>query len=237
MSGRAGRPQRPLGLPAAAERRGAAAVVRHLLPPSRARRPLSAGALLRRRLAVGAAKLLMPLLALALLAAVAFWPELDGRGENSRVSFRRTADPRAESLRVVNPQYRGVDDIGRPYTVTATVAQQRGAEEVIDLTEPQGDIVLTDGGWVHLRADRGRYDRPANRLFLEGDVTIHQDDGTMLRTAEALVLLADGSASGDAPVAAQGSFGTLTAAGFRLTERGAVVVFTGDAHAVLESAP
>ena len=36
------------------------------------------------------------------------------------------------------------------------------------------------------------------------------------------------------PVAAQGPFGTLTAEGFRLSDRGQVVVFTGNARAVLE---
>ena len=35
-------------------------------------------------------------------------------------------------------------------------------------------------------------------------------------------------------MAAQGSFGTLTGEGFRLRDRGAVVVFTGHARAVLE---
>ena len=44
-------------------------------------------------------------------------------------------------------------------------------------------------------------------------------------------------ASGDAPVAAQGPFGTLESEGFRLKDRGAVVVFTGRAHAVLEGGP
>ncbi len=41
------------------------------------------------------------------------------------------------------------------------------------------------------------------------------------------MLLQEGSASGDKPVAAQGPFGTLVSEGFRLTERGQVVVFTG----------
>ena len=56
----------------------------------------------------------------------------------------------------------------------------------------------------------------------------------MLKTEAATVETGAGTAQGDAPVAAQGGFGTLTSDGFRLTERGAVVVFTGHAHAVLE---
>ena len=53
-------------------------------------------------------------------------------------------------------------------------------------------------------------------------------------TAAAQIQLREGSASGDEPVAAQGPFGTLTSEGFRLTDRGQVVIFTGRSHAVLE---
>ena len=62
----------------------------------------------------------------------------------------------------------------------------------------------------------------------------HHDNGTMLLTDEARVEMDAGTAEGDAPVAAQGGFGTLTAEGFRIQDRGAVVIFTGNAHAVLE---
>lgn len=238
MSRRSGAPDQPLRPGPALQGAGLAArtgATRLMPPPSRARRPPTRGALLRRRITVRLAKVLLPALALGLLGAVAFWPELDGNGENSRVSFRRTAEPRPEAMRVVNPRYRGMDDQARPYAISADIGQQVGAEEVLDLTEPRGDILLNDGAWVFLEADRGRYDKPGNRLSLAGDVTIYHDNGTMMRTAEAEVELAAGSASGDAPVAAQGPFGTLTSEGFRLTERGAVVVFTGKAHAVLES--
>jgi lipopolysaccharide export system protein LptC len=207
---------------------------RHIPPPSRQRRPPTRGALLRRRVLVRLTKLVLPVMALGLLAAVAFWPELEGGGENSRVSFRRVAEPRPEALRVVNPHFRGVDELARPYTITAATAQQPGSEEVLDLTQPRADIQLTDGAWVYLRAEEGRYDKAARTLFLKGDVTIYHDNGTMLRTPSALVAIDEGGASGDEPVSAQGPFGTLTSEGFRLVDRGAVVLFTGQARALLE---
>jgi lipopolysaccharide export system protein LptC len=230
----------PGGVPAAPAMRVPAAppspALRHL-PPSRERRLPRPGQLARRRILVGLAKRLLPVLALALLAVVVFWPEIEGNEERSRVSFRRVSQPRAESLRVVSPRYQDVDELHRPYTVTARVAQQVGGEQILDLEAPRGDMVLTDGGWVHVSADTGRYDRPRHHLDLAGDVTIHHDNGMTLRTAEAAVAVEAVTASGDAPVAAQGPFGTLESEGFRLKERGAVVVFTGRAHAVLEGGP
>ena len=226
----------PTGSRRAADTPFAASPVRHL-PPSRERRSPRPGQLVRRRILVGLAKRLLPVLALALLAAVVFWPEIEGNEDRSRVSFRRSAQTRPESLRVLSPRYQDVDELNRPYTVTARSAQQPGGEQLLDLDAPRADIVLTDGGWVFLSADTGRYDRPRHHLDLAGDVTIYHDNGTTLRTAEAAVEIEQGSASGNAPVAAQGPFGTLESEGFRLKDRGAVVVFTGRAHAILEGGP
>ena len=227
----------PAALRVAASVMAPAAAPRHHLPPSRQRRTPRPAQLARRRILVGLAKRLLPVLALGLLAVVVFWPEIEGNDERSRMSFRRVAQPRAESLRVVSPRYQDVDDMSRPYTVTARVAQQVGGEQILDLDAPRADMVLTDGGWVHVSADTGRYDRPRQHLDLAGDVTIHHDNGMTLRTPEAAVEVEAGNASGDAPVAAQGPFGTLESEGFRLRDRGAVVVFTGRAHAVLEGGP
>ncbi len=205
-----------------------------MLPPSRERRAPTLGQLSRRRFSVRWTKRLLPALALGLLAVVVFWPEIEGGEDRSRVSFRRPAQPQAEAMRVIDPRYQGVDELSRPFTVTANAGQQVGSAEILDLEEPRADIVLTDGAWVFLRARTGRYDKPASHLDLAGEVTLFHDAGTMLRTEQAAVRIDAGTAEGDAPVAAQGPFGTLTAAGFRLTERGAVIVFTGQAHAVLE---
>ena len=188
----------------------------------------------RRRFLVAWTKRLLPVLALGLLGAVVFWPEIEGNEDRSRVSFRRTIQPRAEALRVVNPRYQGIDELGRPFTITARAGQQQGSADILDLDEPRGDMVLTDGAWIYVQSRTGRYNKPASHLDLAGDVTIYHDSGGMLRTASAAVQIDAGNASGDDPVAAQGGFGTLTADGFRLIDRGAVVIFTGNAHAVLE---
>ena len=207
---------------------------RHMLPPSRTRAAPTVGQMARRRFAVAWTKRLLPALALVLLGAVVFWPEIEGNEDRSRVSFRRTVQPRAEALRVVNPRYQGVDELNRPFTITARAGQQEGAAEILNLEEPRGDITMGDGAWIYVQSHTGRYDKPAGKLDLAGDVTIYHDNGTMLLTQAASVEMAAGTAEGDTPVAAQGGFGTLTAEGFRIRDRGAVVVFTGKSHAVLE---
>jgi lipopolysaccharide export system protein LptC len=185
---------------------------------------------------VAVAKRLLPLAALGLLATVALWPEFESAADRGRVAFRRVAEVRPSALHIVEPRYQGLDEQNQPYTVTAATALQAADEQTVQLQAPRADLELNEGGWVYLEAQQGRYDRPVNRLDLAGEVTIHHDDGTQFVTPRAALDIAGGNASGDDPVAAQGPFGTLTAEGFRLYDRGQVVVFTGRARAVLEGA-
>lgn len=213
---------------------GPAPAPRRMLPPSRERWAPSAAQIARRRIAVRLAKFLFPLLGVALLIGIAVWPEIDRMDDRARVSFRRVANTGPDAVRVVEPRYQGIDEQNRPYTVTAEVAAQTDSPDIVDLNRPRADILMTDGSWVLLESREGRYDKGSSRLDLSGEVTLWQDGGNLLVTEAAEIMLHDGSASGDRPVAAQGPFGTLVSEGFRLTERGQVVIFTGRAHAVLE---
>jgi lipopolysaccharide export system protein LptC len=206
------------------------------LVPSRARRLPSARGIARRRVLVRLAKLALPLLAAGLFTLIVFWPDIEGR--EGRLSFRRGPALVPEALQVVAPHYQGLDEQNRPYTVTAQLARMPsmapGEAEIVLLTEPTADILLGEGAWIYAESRAGRYDRGAQLLDLEGDVTIFHDNGAMFRTEQAPVRLQDGHASGERATMAQGPFGTVHAEGFELIDRGAVVIFTGRAHAVLE---
>lgn len=215
-------------------RGGAASPPRRLLAPSRERWTPSAGQIARHRIAVRLAKWLLPLAGVGLLVGIAVWPELDRMEDRARVSFRRVIQTAPDAVRVIDPRYQGLDEESRPFTVTAATATQTEDADIVDLERPRADILLTDGSWILLESATGRFDKGRHLLDLAGEVTLWQDGGNLLVTAEAQIQLQDGSASGDKPVAAQGPFGTLTSEGFRLTDRGQVVIFTGHARAVLE---
>lgn len=205
---------------------------RRSLMPSRARRVPRAEQIMRRQRLVQAMKLLMPLLAAGVLALMVFWPDIEGG--NSRLSFRRGPSLVPEALQLVAPRFQGVDELNRPYTVTARSARQPGQEEVMILDLPRADMLLTDGGWVYVESNRGRYDRAAHHLDLEGDVQIYHDNGTLFRTEAAAVRVDVGTAHGERPTKVQGSFGTIESEGFEMLERGTVMIFTGRARAILE---
>ncbi len=106
---------------------------RRMLPPSRERWAPSAGQIARRRLAVRLAKWLFPLAGVGLLLGIAVWPELDRMEDRARVSFRRVIQTAPDAVRVVEPRYQGLDEQNRPFTVTATVAAQTDAPDIVQL--------------------------------------------------------------------------------------------------------
>ena len=197
----------------------------------RVRRPPSPGGLMRRRWVINATKFLLPAGALLLLASLALWPEFDRASDKARLSMRGFGAT-VDGARVRNARYNGLDQRGRPFTVTAVTASQRDPEQV-DLSLPVADMTLENGSWLHLRANQGVFMRKAEQLDLSGDVVLYRDDGTTLTTASATVEIKSGAASSAEPTHVEGPFGTLDAAGFITLDKGAAIQFWGPARVEL----
>ncbi len=196
------------------------------------RRALSKRRLAWRRFGLLAAKLGLPLLAVLVLSAVVLWPEIARMGERTRMSFRRVFSIEAESGRMMEPRYRGVDERGRPYTLTGSWASQAGPTR-IDIGAPKGDMVLEGGSWMQVEAKRGVFIQHSELLDLSDDVVLYRDDGTSVRTDTAAVDVKQGAAASDDKTHAEGPFGVLDAQGFTLTEKGSAIQFTGPARLIV----
>jgi lipopolysaccharide export system protein LptC len=180
---------------------------------------------------ITATKFLLPAAALALLASIALWPEFDRATNEARLAMHRFGGE-VNGAEITDARYRGVDDQNRPYTLTATTARQDGPATV-RLTSPVGDISMQNGTWVSMKARFGTFVQHTNLLDLWKNVVLYRDDGTTLYTQNMSMDLHNGVATGSQPVHAEGPFGTLDAQGFALTDRGAVIQFTGPARLVL----
>lgn len=205
--------------------RGASVRDRAPPPPSR---------IARRRLAINLAKWVLPATAAVLLAMIALWPEIQRIAGATRANVAHLAGE-VEGGRLIDARYNGIDDKGRPYTVTAATAWQMDAERV-GLTMPKGDITLQNGTWLMLTSKEGTYVQKLNQLDLVKDVTLYRDDGTTIQTASASIDLKAGAAAGSEPVHAEGPFGTLDAHGFTVMDNGSSIDFSGPAHVVLNGA-
>ncbi len=199
---------------------------------ARIRQAPTASRIARRRLVVTLTKWLLPVAALLLLSSVALWPEIERVRDHGRIAFRRAFSIEPDSGRMRQARYSGVDERGRPFTVTAESALQNGPVR-IDLTEPKGDLVTESGSWVMVQGREGVYIQRAGQLDLSHDVTLYRDDGTAMRTQSAAVDVRQGAAASSEMTHAEGPFGVLDAQGFTLVDKGAAIQFHGPAKLTL----
>ena len=181
-------------------------------------------------------KFLLPGGAAVLLAMIFIWPSLSNTAKDISGSIAHTLKPNdVRNLQMVSPQYVGVDNKNRPYRLTAKLAtQEKPNADRIKLDSPKGNVTLENGARIALAARSGDYSQKLRRIILNGDVNIFHDDGYTFRTEKAEIDLESGSAHGNQPVRASGPKGTLASQGFKILDKGNLVIFTGKTRIVLK---
>jgi lipopolysaccharide export system protein LptC len=179
-------------------------------------------------------KVALPMLAAGLVVLLAVWSQFNLQETRFTLGVTELAPEQIESLNMVNARFDGIDEKNRPYSVTAELVMQEGENaDTIELTEPKADITLESGAWIALTAESGNFQRRAEILDLTGGVSLFHDRGFEMHTESAQVNLAEGVASGDAPVVGQGPAGELEAEGFRVSDDGKRILFDGHARLVI----
>ncbi len=193
----------------------------------------------RRSRFVSTTKVLLPAIAAALLLMALAWPQLKPKDDNFRLDIAAVGPAGGDMPQVLNPRLLGLDAQARPFQITADMGSRLGDKdglEVYELDQPKADIILEDGSWVALNAAEGIFERVGQMLYLSGKVNLFHDSGYEFATQSARINLTERTAAGDEPIQGQGPFGTIEAEGFRVLERGDVIVFTGRATMTIEPA-
>jgi lipopolysaccharide export system protein LptC len=180
---------------------------------------------------VYAMKLFLPTVALGLVVLVVLWPQIHIDSSQFTIGFARLKLSGGESPSMVNARFVGTDRRNQPFTVTADLAKSTslGSSDV-ELEQPKADLGMNDGSAMMLTANSGLYAQADKTLKLEGAVNLFHDSGYEFKTAAADVDFATGTASGNKPVDGQGPFGELHSEGFRITDDGKRLLFTGKAR-------
>jgi lipopolysaccharide export system protein LptC len=201
---------------------------------TRDRRPPTPGRIARRRFLITLTKWVLPLAAMGLLSMIALWPEIDAATTKARLAMNHVSGE-VEGGKLIDARYNGIDERGRPYTVTAATAWQIDAQKV-GLTLPKGDITLENGTWLMLTSKQGTFVQGTNQLDLVKDVTLYRDDGMTMHTESASIDTKAGAAAGSQPVHVEGPFGVLDAQGFAVMDKGNAIDFSGPAHVIMNGA-
>jgi len=179
-------------------------------------------------------KLILPLIASALVILVAAWPHLHQPTDRFKIGVSSVNLEEAATVKMVRPRFTGIDAANRPFVLTADDAIQQAADSnVVELQSPKGDVTLTNGSWVALTGETGQYYKDLQILDLSGQVNMYHDAGYEFRTATARFEMQGGVAQGNDHIEGQGPFGTIAAEGFRLIDKGAIVHFLGRSRLVI----
>ncbi|WP_420548811.1 LPS export ABC transporter periplasmic protein LptC [Curvivirga sp.] len=179
-------------------------------------------------------KVILPTIALAMVAGIILWPLLQ-QTEDFNV-FNDDPDIDSTKLQVFDASYGGYGDEGSPYTITADRAIQNDPDKpIIDLEEPKGDILWSDDAWYAVTAPKGRMHQDTNMLELWGGVNAFQDQGLEFRSERMSVDLRNRSGFTDAPVEGVGQDIYIEAEGLHIHNGGeridligkSKIIFTG----------
>lgn len=128
-------------------------------------------------------KILLPAAVGALLAYLLLSP-LSRQKEISFLLDKSKVDVAGERLKVEAAQYRGVDNQGRPFILTADKAlQATSAQPVVGISGMSASIQL-DEGPASIRADNGRYDMDKQTVDVDGPIMVRAADGYTLETRD-----------------------------------------------------
>jgi len=140
-----------------------------------------------------------------LVILLAFAPLMTGR-DISFVLSKDRVQVAKERMRVSKAQYRGEDNQGQPFVISAGSAVQRSsADAVVRLENLSARMQLQDGP-AAIAANRGRYDLSKDRIAIDGPVLFKTADGYRLLTRdvgidlETRMLASAGAINGSMPL-------------------------------------
>ncbi|MGE0408268.1 MAG: LPS export ABC transporter periplasmic protein LptC [Amphiplicatus sp.] len=183
-----------------------------------------------RSLAIRRLRIALPVVGLALIAALALNTRHDA-GENAFLDDFANLEATPEQLRMANPRFAGVDDKGFPYEVTADAALQApSAPETVELIKPKA---MTRGGSEStvVSANSGTFQSKEKLLTLKDAVTLKHDIGGeiyTLRTDSAVISISEEAVRSTGPVEGEGAAGALRADSMRAFNNEGRVLFEGN---------
>lgn len=179
-------------------------------------------------------RLILPTVALALLAVVFTW----SNKENNIVTPQ---DPKKiENVmgknELINPRFESTDDKNQPFTLTAARAVQDEKDaKLLILEKPKADLAMNSGNWVAFESTEGAYQQKEGKILLRGGVRFFHDGGYQMDTQELHINVNDETAMTDKDVFLQGPEGTLSAKGLEGHNKDNTLVFKGPVKVVVDT--
>ena len=168
--------------------------------------------------------------AIGAVAATMLIAPLGSRGEVSFLLDRNKVATAEDRLRVDNAMYRGRDNKGRPFSLTAGEAVQRSASvPVVQLADLTARIQLTEGP-AALLAPAGRYNIDDQLVTVDGVVRFATSDGYRMTVSNVSIDLPSRTVIGAGGVEGAVPAGTFSAESIHADLDARVIALAGNAR-------
>ena len=171
---------------------------------------------------------------IGVLAALMVIPPLSPRGEISFLLDRNKVAVIEDRLRVDNALYRGADNQGRPFSLTAGEAVQRSsAEGIVRMNDLVARLLLEEGP-ARLSAQAGLYDIDEDTVAVTGPMRMIAADGYRMMARDVSVDLETKQLVGAEGVEGAIPAGTFSADRLTADLSARTVTLTGNARLRME---
>lgn len=167
---------------------------------------------------------------IGLIAAIMVLSPLASRSEISFLLDRNKVAVTSERLRVDQAMYRGQDNLGRAFSLTAGNAVQESARNpVVDMDDLLAKILLQDGP-AQISAPDGHYNFDTGQIRVDGPVNFTAADGYRMVTNNVGIDLSTRKVLGSGGVSGTIPAGTFTANRIRADLGERTVTLEGNAR-------
>ena len=182
-------------------------------------------------------KILLPLVALAILSSVVFFAR-ESEDQRTIPFITQEGGPDTPDERVTHPEFVGVTGDGSAITMRATrVRPIDGNTSLLRAEEISGTLESMEGRIIDATAPEGKIDFDNDVADLFGEVVVDTSDGYHVVTQDLRARLDITDMKSDGPVVGTAPFGTLEADRMRLFEDASeenVLVFNGHVKLVYD---
>ena len=174
---------------------------------------------------------------IALTVAVSSWLGFLANGKDVSLEIKEVEVTETGEVQLSGARYRGLTPGGKPYEITAALANEStDGSGRVDMNQPTAIVTLRDGSIVNLKSDVGVFNKQTNIIIMSGAVVVIQPDRQLRLDTEALEAnLKAGEMQSDVSVLVQDIDRRVNADSMRVYDSGSRIIFGGTAKMIIKN--
>ncbi len=174
---------------------------------------------------------------IALAVAVTSWLGFLANGKDVSLEIKEVEGSETGEVQLTGARYRGLTPGGKPYEITAALANESpDGSGRVDMDQPTAIVTLRNGSIVNLQSNFGVFNKQTDVVTMSGAVVVTQPDRHLRLDTEALEAnLKAGEMHSDLPVLVQDIDRRINADSMRAYDNGLRIVFGGTTKMIIEN--